>query len=651
MYNNAIILYRTAALGGRMRGTMENNNQKCPLCSTNLKLINGRMTCPTCGYYIQSEQTNTQNPGYPNIPPQNTQTFQSTPPKPKSNNWVLPLIISGAAVVIAIVAVIFFVQGNLLGNLNQNSQAQNNASTDRRGGQQASSSDSAAQTTPTTEPRSQRRLPESDFFIQFSEAIWEVGYRSISAEQYASLIALGIDQDDQSIYYQLDGDEPQYLSYLIDTYIDWSDLASFPGLEWISIDDDLSRGDLDGLDNLWAVYAENTISEYAKIIPHPEYIEELGTESTFFEESLEGIENFPNLLYLSVEYDQLEDISAILDFPNLLGLELYGCDNLMDYSPLMTLTQLDTLAIESSNLKTIDFVKVMPNLTYLSIEDSKITNLDALASCPNLTDLYLVDNYSVTDYSIVGELDQLTTLSLATSSNRDIVLPSLKNLTQLQTLALENISDLSLLRDAVNVTYLSLEECVAWNLDAITSMQMLNTVAIHDFASMTESLTPLTQLPALESLDLSETYVFGDITEIFSIPNLYYLNLSDCRVGIDFDNLPDNDMLEYLCLDGVTILKGPDYNNGSYDSINAHCDMFEHFPNLIELYAQNLKLDNIDFVENLPYLRYLDITNNNVTSLKPLESLSDFRAVWCGKNTILENVSESSKITVITSNF
>ena len=63
----------------------------------------------------------------------------------------------------------------------------------------------------------------------------------------------------------------------------------------------------------------------------------------------------------------------------------------------------------------------------------------------------------------------------------------------------------------------------------------------------------------------------------------------------------------------------------------------------------SLQLDSIDFVENLPNLQYLDITNNNVTSLKPLEQLKDFETVWCGKNTILENISTDSDIWVIMS--
>ena len=69
------------------------------------------------------------------------------------------------------------------------------------------------------------------------------------------------------------------------------------------------------------------------------------------------------------------------------------------------------------------------------------------------------------------------------------------------------------------------------------------------------------------------------------------------------------------------------------------------------LFRSSLQIDSLDFVEKLPHLQYLDITDNNVTSLKPLEQLSDFQAVWCGKNTILESPSEDSGITVYTTEY
>ena len=133
---------------------------------------------------------------------------------------------------------------------------------------------------------------------------------------------------------------------------------------------------------------------------------------TIFCSSLSGLEKFPGLQYLTADYNFLEDISALSQFPDLRGLALTGCDRLTDYSPLMSLTSLEILDIESPQLKSLSFVRQMPNLTSLSIEDTQIADLSSLESCAGLTYLRLWDNNEIADYSIVSQLTQLTELEL-----------------------------------------------------------------------------------------------------------------------------------------------------------------------------------------------------------------------------------------------
>ena len=431
--------------------------------------------------------------------------------------------------------------------------------------------------------------------------------------------------------------------------MDLADLASFTGLEWISVDDDLDEGDLDGLNQLYGVYAENTLGELADIIPNPENITDLGAYDSIFERNIDKLTAFPNLLYLDLNYESLEDITVLSQFPDLRGLVLTDCDDINDYSPLMNLTNLETLGIQSTQLKSIDFITQMPSLTSLSIEDTQVSNLSALDSCPGITYLSLIDNYEIQDYSAVSRLTQLTDLTL--EMNYGGTLPSLAELNQLQWLTIKYAGDLSPLKDATSVTSLSLDTCSGWELDSVTAMQGLNTMIIKDFSSYEESMTPLTQLTNMKALSLEGTPIFGNIEEIFGIPTLQYLYLDDCQVGLNFDSLPTNETLELLSMSDISILKDPTYNNGDEVRLSEHLDMFDHFPNLTELHLASLKLDDIAFVEKLPKLQYLDITDNSVTSLKPLESLSDFQAVWCGRNTILENLPEDSPVFVFTEDF
>lgn len=685
---------------------MAGETQKCPMCGTKLKMMNGRMTCKKCGYYIRSQsemndtsarqyggsgqytdnrQTGTAGQsgsayqagtpgqtgstyrtgaGQTGSPYQSgttgraSSTWQSgqspTQKKPGESNPVIAIVVSvivGSISVAALVAIVLFRAGIFDGLI-----------TGRNSGSEASSSyrysesDSPTQSAQASQDSSSSgqsassaRLPQSSFFCEVAEAVWGKPYRSISAEEYASLTALQIDRDEKSIYYQLNYGETQTLTYYSDIGMNLADLASFTGLEWLSLDADLNKGDLDGLNYLYGVYAENTISDLADIIPNPEYITEIGAEDSIFEHDLSGIESFPSLEYLYVDYGSLEDISALLQYPNLLSLTLIDCDSLNDYSPLMSLNSLESLTIASSQLKSIDFVNEMPSLTSLSVENSQISNINALGNCPGLEVLSLIDNYDIADYSIIGQLSELKDLTLEMSY--DSVLPSFENLTQIEWLTVKNASDLTPLKDAVNVTYLSLADCAGWELESITAMQNLNTLIINDFRSYVESLEPLTRLPNLNALSLEDTSVFGNIEEIFGIPTLQYLYLDDCQVGIDFERMPVNETLEVLSLSEMTILKDPTYNNGDEINLSEHYDMFDCFPNLTELYAASLRLDSIEFVSKLPRLQYLDITNNSVTSLKPLEALSDFQAVWCGQNTILENLSSDSNIFVYTTDY
>lgn len=653
---------------------MASKKSKCPMCSTKLKMINGRMTCKSCGYYLrgaensdsqfgqfqtgnqsgQGEQNNAGSQGGQhsagNQSGQDKTIYRPVPtqvPIPGKKGGVNPAVI---AIPIAASAVLIGIFGYLIQQslpkphdirasqeIPSSETSQNNSGGRITGGYASSKEDESDKV----------RRPESLFFQQLAEIIWEKDYESVTPQEYASLTALQINREEKSIYYQIDNGDTHPLTYRDASDMDYADLACFTGLEWLSIDDGLDVGDLDGVENLYAVYTENTFEEYARIIPNPEYIHSLWVVEDFFNEDLSGIENFPNLLYLNVAYTSLTDISDLTAFPNLLGLYLEDCDELTDYSPLMTLTKLEELTIESSQLKSIDFIRQMPGLTHLGISDSKINSLEALEACPGLTDLELVDNYEVDDYSIVGSLELLNSLTLELNWGGD--LPSFEKLKNLEYLTIKYAGDLSPLKDATSVTYLSLKECSGWELETVASMKELVMLTINDFSSLVDSLEPLTQLPKLEILDLSDTHVFGNVEYLFGIPTLKRLYLDDCQLGLDFDKLPQNDTLEVLSMGSMTILKDPSHNNGEYVSLSEHYDMFSHFPSLTELDVASLQLDSIDFVENLPNLQYLDITNNNVTSLKPLEQLKDFETVWCGKNTILENISTDSDIWVIMS--
>ena len=657
-----------------MGGIMANEQQKCPMCGTKLKMINGRMTCKDCGYYIrndttdfygpesQTSESSTPGPQSSGTTPQsinrsnsNTASQNTTPPPPTPT--VSSSTVTGgsgqgfgstklAAIVIAVVLGVMIVVGTIAASIVafNRSIIKNSLS---KADPIIESSDKS-NTKPGDRGTRITYYPQSSFFQALAYVIFDKDLADITPEEFASITALEINYDDHEIYYQVDHVDGIALTFDDSSSIDLYDLTFFPGLEWISlVGEGLEPGDLNGLENLYAVYSENTLTELADIIPYPENITHLSVYDTFMEHTLTGIQKFPNLQYLSVQYYGLEDISALNDMPELLGLALIDCDRLTDFSPLMNMTGLEELSITSPQLKTIDFVNKMPNLTYLGIEDSQIPDIEAVANCPNLTSLYLMNNYSVEDYNVVGDLVNLTDLTIFKDS--DAPIPSLEKLTQLERVSIKNLweHELPLVTAAENINQLYLERNFDDdNLELLADLPLTSLSMVDCSISGDHPLAFLTGMTELTYLDLTETYVFGNMEEVFGIPALEYLCLKEANGVIDFDNLPSNENLLLLDVSGLDISAGA-WSHEYYD-IKDHYDMFEKYPNVEYLYAASLGLDSIDFVSYMPNLQYLNIIENNVTSLKPLENLSYFHTVLCGDNSILEKVSEESGIYVDT---
>lgn len=641
-----------------MKKMMERNTiKKCPMCAKKLKPLNGRMVCKDCGYsvgisgvYVQEEQPKSfagdfnsgrkkQSESYTasfNYEQDHAAKAEERPHrKYKSSKIDILILIIAAAIII--------------GGIYNAMQADNRA--------------------PDVQPvtknyeeliqyihSKERTFPKSEFFQQFVLDIFGKDYKEVSEEEYASITALHIYRNENKVEYaRNDGDYTEYF-YDGSLYIGTSDLKCFTGLKHLNMEGrSLSFHDLDGLELLTEVQAGNSAKDLSQLISHCENITVLGIYDTFFSNSMEGIDKFPNVVSLYVDADYVENISGIGALKHLRELTIHDGNRITDIGEIAKLTELTKLSVTSNQLKNLSILKGMLKIQELTINESEVSDLSALGEHKDtLKKVELLENYKINDYSIISELTELEGLGIG--CNYNVVLPSFEGLTKLKKLSLQGVEDVGIAAAAKNITELRLKRCSLTNLSAISDLKALKYVRIDDSGSYTDNLHPLTKLENLKILDISNTYVFGNVEELFSIQGLETLVMDKCRVGMDFEKIQKNENLKILHMNDITILNydipestenyfRPD---GKEVNLSEHLDLFLNFPNIEELYIAGNEVDNLEFAAKLTKLERLDISNNSLSSLKPLASLQYLDIVWCRKNTIIDSDILGDKVKIFT---
>ncbi|MGN0639325.1 MAG: leucine-rich repeat domain-containing protein [Oscillospiraceae bacterium] len=193
-------------------------------------------------------------------------------------------------------------------------------------------------------------------------------------------------------------------------------------------------------------------------------------------EDLPFIFDMPLLDDLTINFNQISDVSPFAGLKNLTGLHLTA-NHISDITPLAGLTNLAWLDLFDNQITDFTPLSGLTNLTSLSLGSNQISDITPLAGLTNLTDLNLGGN-QLSDISALSGLTNLTYLYLWNNQISDISpLARFKNLTRLD-LEANQISDISALAGLTNMTDLDL----SWN-------------QIKDY-------TPLAELVNLTRLDI-----------------------------------------------------------------------------------------------------------------------------------------------------
>ncbi|CAL6075351.1 leucine-rich_repeat domain-containing protein [Hexamita inflata] len=164
------------------------------------------------------------------------------------------------------------------------------------------------------------------------------------------------------------------------------------------------------------------------------------------------------------------------EFTDLIGnnkvteLRVTSCYNIMlDRCPKSSVT---SLTINKCNLKDLNGIQVMTQLTQLNLSLNQISDISLLAPLTNLTALDLGQN-NIECASVLSNLKQLISLDLSENLITDI--SSLRDLVKLQILdvSYNNLNSLNDLSSLSNITQLNITQTNTCNIDSLAKMTKL----------------------------------------------------------------------------------------------------------------------------------------------------------------------------------
>lgn len=663
--------------------------KKCPLCSAKMSKVDGVLTCPDCGYnesftrssYTTSsseETTNTnantsgssrsyyQSGGsgqsglrpyeqylnqQQNGSPSSSQSFAEITAqrraaygdeRSKSTNRILLVCLVLFVIFILVLAPIvigFFSASVRRGGQREAYEAADSGSlTNRAGGYSAEVEDSY-QAFP--QEKAALTVPQSAFFSQMMSLIFEKDIDDIAASDSEQIVALHvyeINYDYMAVDYVL-ADGTGGTVYPVSQSPDVSeDLTCFVNLEELYLEESSYDGiNLDGLDKLHTLYFDGYLSDIADTVS-PSQITELGLYDVHF--SVSGLSAFTNVESLYLDSSMLSDINGISELPSLKKLIIMDGDYIDDLSALYQATQLESLYIESNSLRDVSFLTKFDNLKELTIIGSQVLDFTPLAECTELESLYLLENYETTDYDFVKELTGLKEFGLMTGFNfDDSDMPDLSSLSNVTKLYLGNFESFDNLKYMTNVEELIIDDGGYGDFgrsNSLLQLPNLRSLTVKGSSVSPEMIQQISEVDGLTSLNLNYSFLWSDISPIINMPNLEELYLDYAKFMLNTDNIASNEHLRVLDISNAIVSKN---NTDQWaDRENVDVEKFQealkNLHGMEELTLEDLTLNSVEFAAEMENLKLLNITDNYVTSLAPLQELAKLQVIVCESNPI-----------------
>ncbi|MBN1184303.1 MAG: leucine-rich repeat domain-containing protein [Bacteroidales bacterium] len=206
-----------------------------------------------------------------------------------------------------------------------------------------------------------------------------------------------------------------------------------------------------------------------------------------------GLEYALNLKFLSLHYNQINNISL-----------------------LAGLTKLEHLNLSYNQIENINAVSDLINLIRLSADGNQISNIDALTNLSNLRDLNIMDN-QIEDIDVLSNFTDLEILSLSNNQIKNI--DALSGLLHLRSLFLSfnNINNINSLSGLISISQLYINNNHIQDISVLSNLTEIFNLYLH--SNEIEDIDALSNLTKITHLTLHHNQLNDN-----DLPNLYPLD-------------------------------------------------------------------------------------------------------------------------------
>ncbi len=255
-------------------------------------------------------------------------------------------------------------------------------------------------------------------------------------------------------------------------------------------------------------------------------------------EQLKTITQLPWVTKLDLDgCNDLSDLSPLAELHALKDVSLEGDDQVVDLTPLAGLGDIERLIIAKTGVTSLAALKGMPKLARLDASGTKVTELGPMAAATKLIHLSLTD-VQAKDWWSLQKLTAVTQLDLSRSNiGSAMFLSGMKEMKKLTLQKCGSLKDITGLRFMTQMDTLRLDDTPITSVQALSTMLDLQVVSLA--GTKIGTVAPLANLSDLRSIDLQRTAVTDFDPLSASAHSLHYLGLPKGTTSEQYDALKD----------------------------------------------------------------------------------------------------------------